>query len=106
MTEQEGTKVLDPPKELSLITEEIEHLPRHEDLWFEDGNIVVAVSDLSFRLHRGVLARHSSIFKDMFQLPQAAEVPMAHRCPAVQLHHDRGADLIVLLTLLYDGIKE
>ena len=97
----------DSPEDRSLMTAEAaEGLPRHDDLWFDDGNVVIATSDLSFRLHRGVLARHSSVFKDMFQLPQSDEAPTVAGCPVVQLQHDRGADLVMLFTLLYDGIKE
>lgn len=92
---------------LHVASEGIERLPRCEDLWFEDGNLVVAAPDLTFRLHRGILARHSDIFKDMFQLLSQSEQNTAvHGCPVVQLHHDRGSDLVMLFTLLYDGIKE
>lgn len=90
---------------LLMNADEIGRLPRHQDLWFEDGSIVIAGSDISFRLHRGVLARHSGVFKDTFQIPQGEQSLTVDGCPAVQLH-DPGEHLILLFTILYDGAKE
>lgn len=107
MSKSESNEIVEGlVEDSSLMTAEaIEGLPRHDDLWFDDGNVVIASSDLSFRLHRGVLARHSSVFKDLFQVPQADQAQTVEGCPVAQLH-DRGVDLVLLFTLLYDGIKE
>ncbi len=43
----------------------------YEGLWFEDGNVVVVAEKSAFKVHLGVLARHSEFFRDMFKLPQA-----------------------------------
>jgi hypothetical protein len=50
-------------------------LRRCDDLWFEDGNIVIRAEGTVFRLYKGFLASHSSIFHDMFALPQPANRP-------------------------------
>ncbi|TFK49217.1 hypothetical protein OE88DRAFT_1736862 [Heliocybe sulcata] len=53
------------------------------DLWFEDGNVVFQAQTTFFRVHRGVLAANSSVFKDMFSFPQPAN---ANVIPEVELH--------------------
>ncbi len=45
---------------------------RHDLLWFPDGNVVLATDSLLFRVHESFLSLHSSVFKDMFDLPFAA----------------------------------
>ncbi|TDL22642.1 hypothetical protein BD410DRAFT_704575, partial [Rickenella mellea] len=42
----------------------------HANLWFEDGNIILATSFSVFRVHRGVLSINSPVFADTFSLPQ------------------------------------
>ncbi|KAF8145623.1 hypothetical protein K438DRAFT_1425906, partial [Mycena galopus ATCC 62051] len=41
-----------------------------QDLWFEDGNIVIQAGNSQFRVYRGVLAKRSSVFQDMLSSPQ------------------------------------
>ncbi|KAI0783929.1 hypothetical protein BC629DRAFT_1518200 [Irpex lacteus] len=43
-----------------------QNLVRHQHLWFEDGNVVLVAETTGFRVYRGLLARHSEIFHDMF----------------------------------------
>jgi hypothetical protein len=50
-------------------------VPRHRrgDPWFEDGNIILvpdSESQIAFKVHRGVLSRHSEVFQSMFDIPQ------------------------------------
>lgn len=78
--------------------------------WFNDGNIVVFTdgadpdTTVAFKVHRGVLARHSEIFQSMFELPppMAEEVEMIDGCQVVRMH-DRPAELSALIRALYDG---
>ncbi len=44
----------------------------HDVLWFEDGNIVLASDVHLYCVHRGVLAKNSSVFRDMLELPNVA----------------------------------
>ncbi|KAJ7061540.1 hypothetical protein C8F01DRAFT_937617, partial [Mycena amicta] len=46
-------------------------LRRIEELWFEDGNIVLQAGAAMYRVYRGTLAMHSSVFKDMLSFPAA-----------------------------------
>lgn len=43
---------------------------RRSDLWFEDGNVVLEAEGTFFKVYRGNLARHSSVFAAMFSFPQ------------------------------------
>ncbi|TDL26491.1 hypothetical protein BD410DRAFT_741816 [Rickenella mellea] len=44
-----------------------------EELWFEDGNVVIASVETSrhlFKVHKSVLSTHSLVLRDLFALPQ------------------------------------
>ncbi|KAI0080975.1 hypothetical protein K474DRAFT_1614450 [Panus rudis PR-1116 ss-1] len=78
---------------------------RHENLWFPDGNVVlISTDDIAFRLHKSVLGRHSSLFRDMFTLPQpqGANTEEFDGCPAVRLQ-DSGNSVAGLISIFYDG---
>ncbi|PPR01139.1 hypothetical protein CVT26_016040 [Gymnopilus dilepis] len=74
--------------------------------WFEDGNIVLLTQEdpTAFRVHRGVLSRHSEVFNDMFGLPQAAvpDTELFEGCQVVWMY-DRPLDLSNLVKVIYDG---
>lgn len=82
------------------------------DPWFEDGNIILSVEDdhgyvlKAFKVHRGVLARQSEVFNDMFVIPRPTTssdpVDQIDGCPIVRLH-DRPNELSYLIKALYDG---
>lgn len=69
-------------------------IKRDDEFWFEDGNIVLIARDIEFRVYKGILAKHSSVFQDMFSLPPPVRVapepsqdmaPPAGACPVVHL---------------------
>ncbi|KAI0743006.1 hypothetical protein C8Q80DRAFT_948749 [Daedaleopsis nitida] len=43
---------------------------KDEELWYEDGNVIMVARGVGFRVFKGILAEHSPFFKDMFSLPQ------------------------------------
>ncbi|KAF7314955.1 BTB domain-containing protein [Mycena indigotica] len=60
--------------------------PRHiEELWFEDGNIVVQAGFAQYKVFHGMLARHSDVFRDMLSFPQPHESELVEGCPLVRL---------------------
>ncbi|KAF5382549.1 hypothetical protein D9615_002840 [Tricholomella constricta] len=75
--------------------------------WFEDGNIILVTDETptAFRVHRGVLGRHSEVFQDMFSFPQpelSSDTEMCEGCQVVRLY-DLSTDLSNLIKALYDG---
>ncbi|KAF4615762.1 hypothetical protein D9613_012362 [Agrocybe pediades] len=41
--------------------------------WFDDGNLVLEVEDMRFRVYRSILSHHSSFFKDLSLFPQPVD---------------------------------
>ncbi|KAI8971161.1 hypothetical protein BD414DRAFT_426567 [Trametes punicea] len=82
----------------------------HGEPWFDDGNVILFAEDtasdaaVAFKVHRGVLARHSEIFQSMFELatPISGDIELTHGCPIVRMH-DRPTELSALIRALYDG---
>lgn len=70
-------------------------IKQDDEFWFEDGNIVLIARDVEFRVYKGILAKHSPVFADMFSLPPVpAQVhpvsarditPAAETCSVVHL---------------------
>ncbi|KAJ3994534.1 hypothetical protein F5050DRAFT_465556 [Lentinula boryana] len=92
--------------------------------WFEDGNIILVPQEearssepsksekppVGFRVHRGVLSRHSEVLRDMFELPQPdamydndSEVSRYEGCQVIVMY-DIPIELSNLVKALYDGV--
>ncbi|KDR83241.1 hypothetical protein GALMADRAFT_113452 [Galerina marginata CBS 339.88] len=74
---------------------------RSSDFWFEDGNVVLQAQSKQFRVHRSVVARHSTVFRDMFSLPQPEGDDLLDGCPIVHVT-DASKDWEKLFTILYN----
>lgn len=85
----------------------------HETLWFEDGSIVLATDVHLYSVHRGVLAKNSTVFKDMLELPNVGIIRNAEEegtvlgdswegKPLVRMVGDSDEDVYHLLMALYD----
>jgi hypothetical protein len=57
-------------------------------MWNSDGNVVLQAQNTQFRVHWIVLARHSSVFRDMQGLPQPDGQPSVDRCPVMEIYDD------------------
>ena len=76
---------------------------RHcEDLWFNDGTIVLQAGNTLFRVYSGILARHSPFFENLFTLPQPQDAETYEGCPLVQLVGDSAEDVHDFLLALHD----
>lgn len=75
---------------------------KRSELWFNDGNIVLQVESTQFRVYRGILGNSSSIFDDMFNIPQPVEDQgsLIEGCSVVQLS-DSAEDWEHVLKALY-----
>lgn len=71
------------------------------DVWFEDGDIVLSVTEGGvehhFRVHRVILTMASPVFRDMFSMQQ----PSDRKNLPVSLPGDSVHDLTALLKELY-----
>lgn len=83
----------------------------HTDFWFDDGNVILQAEDRLFKIHRGVLARRSEVFRDMFTLAQPSydenspDKDLLDGCPVIPLS-DHVGDLVHILSPLYDSGKK
>ncbi|KAI1786572.1 hypothetical protein LXA43DRAFT_1033238 [Ganoderma leucocontextum] len=57
---------------------------KDEEIWFDDGNIVVVAGDTAFRLYKGGLSFVSPVFKDLFSVPQPEIAETMDGCPVVR----------------------
>jgi hypothetical protein len=48
-------------------------LERCEELWFDDGSVVLCAENVVFRLYKGLLASSSTVFRDMLAFPQPTD---------------------------------
>ncbi|KAI0652473.1 hypothetical protein C8Q79DRAFT_1005665 [Trametes meyenii] len=79
---------------------------KDDEFWFEDGNVVLVLESSAFRVHRGVLSRHSETFRNLFSIPQPKDVDdieTLDECPVVRLQ-DSLHDFKHLLQAFYDGM--
>lgn len=80
------------------------------DLWFADGNIIIQVTypdktqERLYKLHRGVLGHHSSVFKDLFEVASANGSQTFEGLPLVELHDDP-TSLDQFFRALYDPLS-
>ncbi len=84
-------------------------LRQDPDLWFSDGNIVVAMKDegnvtWGMMCHQSILSKHSSVFEGMFGLKPPPDSERYEDIPLVSLP-DSYADMKELLQMLYDPVK-
>ena len=70
--------------------------------WFDDGNTFLVAEQTSFKVHRGVLAKHSEVFQGLFRIPQPVDAEQHDGIPVINMT-DKPGDLAVFLAALYDG---
>ena len=77
---------------------------RTTDFWFADGNIILLVQDVAFKVHRSVMSRKSALFKDLLSLPQPDTEEKFEGLPVVRLL-DPSEDIATLLDAIYNGAR-
>ncbi|TFY80055.1 hypothetical protein EWM64_g3962 [Hericium alpestre] len=77
-------------------------LRRDDEFWFSDGSIVLATGTAAFRVHSGVLALRSQVFRDMLAVGQstAEGQELMDGCPVVRLS-DEAEELYELVKVIY-----
>ena len=71
-------------------------------LWYQDGNIVLVADGIGFKVYKGILARQSTVFADMLDIPQPKDRDMYDGCPVVVLP-DAAEEMRCLLLALFDA---
>ncbi len=80
----------------------------HDFLWFPEGNVILAADPYLFKVHKSFLSMHSSVFRDMFELPNvgdsivdgqsvavtSSESELYEGLPLVTLVGDKGEDVV------------
>lgn len=74
---------------------------RVEELWFDDGTLVLHAGTSTFRVYRALLAKISPVFHDMLAFPQPVDGEKIDGCPVVRLP-DNDSDLKCFLQALFD----
>lgn len=78
---------------------------RDKQLWFDEGNVILAAKGKSFKVHSDVLVRHSDVFKQLLEESALAQLAEGlEGCPILRVD-DEGTDLGDLLNIIYDGGK-
>jgi len=54
-------------EDLTTVTGDVH---RHQEYYFDDGNLVIRVENTLFKVFRSTFIRHSPVFKDLFSLPE------------------------------------
>ncbi|KIP08881.1 hypothetical protein PHLGIDRAFT_358088 [Phlebiopsis gigantea 11061_1 CR5-6] len=75
---------------------------RSEDVWFEDGTVVLQVENTLFRVYSGLLSRHSPFFKHLFTLPQPPDAECCDGCPLIKLVADDAEDVRDFLLAIHE----
>ncbi|KAJ7020157.1 hypothetical protein C8F04DRAFT_1239109 [Mycena alexandri] len=79
---------------------DLKSMVRSPKLWMPYGDFILRAESTLFRVNRDVLARHSSVFREMFAA-QPPNEPTIEGCPIV-IVVDTAADWELLLERLYD----
>jgi len=80
-------------------------LIRSQDVWYDDGNVVIQTENIVFKVFRGILASNSAVFADMFSVPQPthdAGPDVYDSCPLIQIY-DTPEDARHFLKAIHDA---
>ena len=97
-----------PPPSKRPRTDELPDPCNHPRLWFADGNVVLEAERVQFKVFRGILGLHSTVFANLFQDAHPDGVvgddSGVDGCPLIRLA-DTAADVEIMLNALYASGK-
>ncbi|KAM5544046.1 hypothetical protein V8D89_002232 [Ganoderma adspersum] len=94
----------------AIMGDNVNSIKRDSEVWFEDGNVIVVAQDTAFRFHKSVVSLHSSVFRDLFSIPQPESLmgeevdEKFDGCPVVHVS-DTSYDFRELLRAIYGGVS-
>ncbi|GBE86166.1 hypothetical protein SCP_0900430 [Sparassis crispa] len=83
-----------------------QELRKHIDLWFEDSNIIIIVSDTAFRGHTSIISRESKVLEDLIKVafrPSGSEFRKTCGDSQVIYLKDAVEDVTFMFQVLYDS---
>ncbi|KZP19777.1 hypothetical protein FIBSPDRAFT_862475 [Athelia psychrophila] len=62
-------------------------IPVRSNIWYDDGNVILQAESTQWKVHKSILAQSSSVFRDMFLIPQppSDDTELVEGCPVVRL---------------------
>lgn len=79
-------------------------LVKHQELWYEDGNIILSVDNTLFKVFCGVLASECTVFADMLAVGNPDNGERIDGCPVIHLD-DSVEDFENFLRVLFKGVQ-
>ncbi|KAI0708487.1 hypothetical protein C8Q76DRAFT_627189, partial [Earliella scabrosa] len=91
------------PRKRPRLSEEADEKPfvNHPTLYFDDGNIILRAGWTLFCVHKSLLSKHSSVFRDLFQ---RMHIDRFRELTLITMEETR-EDLETLLNVIYDGLR-
>ena len=91
------------PAKRARTEDEPEPVVRCEELWYDDGNLVLQAERTQFRVHRSILCKQSIVFKDMKEAScTSTGSTTVEGCPVVELQ-DSAEAVKYMLRCIYDA---
>lgn len=84
---------------------DFDSLRKADDLWFSTDVVIIRAETRIFRVFAAILKARSSVFADMFSLPQpseSADTETMDGHPVITLH-DKPEDVEVFLKAIFDS---
>ena len=94
-----------PPISTTFSTNSLDQIEKDKEYWLEDGNIIIVATGgpaIGFRVYKGLIARASPVFRDLFSVPPPVDMETVEGCPVVRLP-DAPSDLRNFLYIVIDG---
>ena len=80
-----------------------EECAQSQEVWFDDGNLILKAENKLFRIYSGFLAARSSVFRDMLAFPPPEEGnEMMDGCHIVTVY-DSAKDMAYFLKAVFDS---
>ncbi|KAL1659878.1 hypothetical protein GGF50DRAFT_64397 [Schizophyllum commune] len=90
------------PAKRARTEDEPEPVVRCEELWYDDGNLILQAERTQFRVHRSILCKQSIVFKDMKEASCTSTGSITvEGCPVVELQ-DSAKEIRYMLQCIYD----
>lgn len=81
------------------LRKDLQHCP---DVWYLDGSAILLAENTLFRVYSGLLAQYSTVFRDMFQIPQPDLQEQYDGLPLIELY-DSAVDLRRFLIAMHNS---